>query len=106
MTTSRTICQEAHEILLALEETHGDPVNLWRRIADTASRRTGVTVSAESALWVLIETELELQRRGPTSASHLRNAVLFLGVLAKVRAVDEAEAKTWWRHAGVSRRTS
>ena len=52
MSHARTICQEAHELLLAREEVYGDMVDSWRRIAEEVSRRTGDYVSAETALWV------------------------------------------------------
>lgn len=105
MTTSRTICQEAHELLLAMEETYGDLVNRWRRIADAVSRRTGVNVTADTALWVLVEAELEHMRGGPADAKHLRDVVVTLAILAKVKAVDAADAAQRVRRAGFAGRT-
>ncbi len=94
MTSSRSICQEAHELLLAREEVYGDMVNSWRRIAEEVSRRTGDWVSAETALWVLIEMKLERFRHSPENADHLRDAAGYLAILAKVQAAEEAERST------------
>lgn len=106
MTTSRTICQEAHELLLAMEDTYGDVVNRWRRIAEAVSRRTGVCVPVDTTLWVLIEAELEHLRGGAADAQHLRDVVVFLGILAKVKTVDAADGEQRVRRAGVTGRTS
>lgn len=94
MSSSRSICQEAHELLLAREEVYGDMVNSWRRIAEEVSRRTGDWVSAETALWVLIEMKLERFRHSPENADHLRDAAGYLAILAKVQAAEEAERST------------
>lgn len=106
MTTSRTICQEAHELLLAMEETYGDMVNKWRRIAEAVSRRTGACVTVDTALWVLIEAELEHLRGGAADAKHLRDVAVILAILAKVKTVDAADAEQRFRRAGVAGRTS
>src|SRR5689334_3306977 len=90
MTTRRTICQEGHELLLAMEESYGDLVNHWRRIADAVSRRTGTTVTAETALWVLVEMHLERLRRSTVDPGHLRGAVTHLAILAQVHAAELA----------------
>lgn len=105
MTTSRTICQEAHELLLAMEETYGDMVNKWRRVAEAVSRRTGIFITADAALWVLIEAEFEHLRHVPTDAKHLRDVVALLAILAKVTAVDAADAEQRVRRAGAAGRT-
>lgn len=91
MTDQRTIAQEAHELLLAREEVYGDMVDSWRRIAEEVSRRTGDYVSVETALWVLVEMKLERHRHSPENPDHLRDAVGYLAILAKVQAVDEAD---------------
>ena len=106
MTTSRTICQEAHELLLAMEDTYGDMVNKWRRIAEAVSRRTGTCVTADTALWVLIEAELEHLRGNATDAKHLRDVVVTLAILAKVKTVDAADAEQRFHRAGAAGRTS
>ncbi len=94
MTSNRTICQEAHELLLAREEVYGDMVDSWRRIAEEVSRRTGDYVSAETALWVLIEMKLERFRHSPENADHLRDATGYLAILAKVQTAEQAEWAT------------
>lgn len=93
MTTTRTICQEAHELLLARQDSYGDMVESWRQIAQTASRRAGIELTAEAALWVLIEMKLERQRHSPSNADHLRDAAGYLAILAQVRAQGEADAR-------------
>lgn len=99
MTQPRTICQEAHELLLARQDRYGDMVESWRRIAEAASRRVGVELTAEAALWVLIEMKLERQRHSPENPDHLRDAVGYLGILAQVRAQDAADAACAARRA-------
>ena len=86
--------QEAHELLLAREEVYGDMVDSWRRIAEEVSRRTGGYVSAETALWVLIEMKLERFRHSSENADHLRDAVGYLAILSKVQAAEHAEWET------------
>lgn len=91
MTAPRTVCQEAHELLLARQDVYGDMVDAWRRIAEAASRRAGQTVSTSTALWVLVEMKLERLRHSPEDPDHLRDAVAYLGILARVQAADEAD---------------
>lgn len=88
MSTPRTICQQAHELLLARQGSYGDMVDSWRRIAEAASRRTKSTISAEAALWVLIEMKLERLRHSPENPDHLRDAVAYLGILAQAHEAD------------------
>lgn len=84
----KTLCQEAHDLLAARQEGYGDMVASWRRIADAVTRRRGVPVSAETALWVLIEMKLERYRNSPENPDHLRDAIGYLGILGKVRDDD------------------
>ncbi len=87
MTTPRTICQEAHELLIARQGSYGDMIDSWRRIAEAVSQRTGTFVTTETALWVLIEMKLERHRHSPEDSDHLRDAVGYLGILAQVEAM-------------------
>ena len=103
MTTPRTICQEAHELLLARQESYGDMVDSWRRIADAASRRTGTYVSADVALWVLVEMKLERFRHSPEDADHLRDAAGYLAILAQIQAAERAELDGRLRRGGPGR---
>ena len=89
MTAPRTICQEAHELLLARQGSYGDMIDSWRRIAEAVSQRTGTFVSTETALWVLIEMKLERHRHSPEDPDHLRDAVGYLGILAQVEAASD-----------------
>ena len=106
MTTSRTICQEAHELLLARQESYGDMIDSWRRIAEAASRRTGACVTAETALWVLVEMKLERLRHSPENPDHLRDAAAYLAILAQVQASDLAEIDQRIHRTGTPGRTS
>lgn len=90
----RTLCLEAHELLLAREEVYGDMIDSWRRIAEEVSRRTGDYVSAETALWVLIEMKLERLRHSPENADHLRDAIGYLAILSRVQAAEQATRET------------
>lgn len=103
MTTPRTICQEAHELLLARQESYGDMVDSWRRIADAVSRRTGAYVSADVALWVLVEMKLERFRHSPEDPKHLRGANGYLAILAQVQAAERAELDQRIRRGGIGR---
>ena len=89
----RTLCQEAHELLMARQEGYGDMIESWRRIASAVSRRTGTHLSAEAALWVLIEMKFERDRNSPENADHLRDAIGYLGILGQLRA-EEASLRS------------
>ena len=49
MTSRRTICQEAHELLLARQDHDGDLTNTWRRIAEEVRFDRRICVSAASS---------------------------------------------------------
>tara|TARA_B100000965_G_scaffold378076_1_gene372650 strand:- start:63 stop:368 length:306 start_codon:yes stop_codon:yes gene_type:complete len=82
----RTLCQEAHELLMAREGAYGEMLASWKRISGAVSRRTGAYMSPETALWVLIEMKLERDRHSPENPDHLRDAIGYLGILGQVRA--------------------
>lgn len=101
MTEPRTILQEAHERLLARQETHGDAVNVWRRVAEAVSRRTAIPVTAEVALWVAVEAKLEHFRMSPEDPTHLRGALGYLAILSQLSALETAERSVAaWRARG------
>lgn len=100
MSTPRTICQEAHERLLANEEAYGDLLELFARAAEAVSQRTGVLLTTETALWLVVELAFERHRRRPLEPDHLRDAVGHLGVLAQLQALrqepePQAPRSTW-----------
>jgi Domain of unknown function (DUF6378) len=82
----RTLCQEAHELLQARQQCYGDMVSSWRRIAGAVRQRTGVDLSPEDVVWVLIEMKLERDRHSPENPDHLRDAIGYLGILGQLRA--------------------
>ncbi len=88
----RTLCQEAHELLMARQEGYGEMTASWKRIAGAVSRRTGSYVCPETALWVLIEMKFERDRNSPEDADHLRDAIGYLGILGQLRA-EEASVR-------------
>ncbi|MEZ6187927.1 MAG: DUF6378 domain-containing protein [Planctomycetota bacterium] len=85
-----TLCQQAHELITARQESYGDMVTSWRRIAQAASRRTGLELTAEDALWVAIEMKLRRDQHSPENPDHLRDAIGYLGILGQLRAESTA----------------
>ena len=88
-----TLCQQAHELITARQDSYGDMVASWRMIAKAASRRTGLHMSAEDALWVLIEMKFRRDLQSPEDPDHLRDAIGYLGILGQVRAEEASQVR-------------
>lgn len=86
--SQRSLCQEAHERLLAREEVEGDALDLVLRVADAVSRRLGSVVTGRVVLWVEVELALQRHRRARGDVEHLRDAMAHLDVLARLEAAD------------------
>ncbi len=100
--SQRSLCQEAHERLLAREEVEGDALDLVLRVADAVSRRLGSVVTARVALWVEVELALQRHRRARGDVELLRDVMTHLDVLARLEAADapppqDADACQRWR---------
>jgi len=90
--SQRSLCQEAHERLLAREEVEGDALDLVLRVADAVSRRLGSVVTGRVVLWVEVELALQRHRRARGDVDLLRRALgdvmAHLEVLARLEAAD------------------
>lgn len=84
----RSLCQEAHERLLAREEVEGDALDLVLRVADAVSRRLGSVVTGRVVLWVEVELALQRHRRARGDVELLRDVMAHLDVLARLEAAD------------------
>lgn len=73
---------DPHERLLADPARFTPHPESWNGIAARASNRVGVSLRAETALWVAIELSLERYWHQPQETNHLRDAASFLAVLA------------------------
>lgn len=88
--SARSLCQEAHERLLAREEVEGDALDLVLRVADAVSRRLGSVVTGRVVLWVEVELALQRHRRARADVDLLRDVMTHLDVLARLEAADAA----------------
>ena len=88
-----TLCKQAHELITARQDSYGDMVTSWRQIAISASRRTGLCMSAEDALWVLIEMKFRRDLQSPENPDHLRDAIGYLGILGQLRAEEASKLR-------------
>ena len=83
-----TLCKQAHELLMTRQRAYGDMVDSWHEVALAVTERTGLCLSAEETLWVLIEMKLNRDRHSPENPDHLRDAIGYLGILGRVRAAN------------------
>lgn len=97
--TRRTVCLDAHEILIAREAAYGPMATSWEEVAELAALlATPDDTPGQRAVLVLVATKLVRRKHSPANPDHLRDACGYLGILAEQEAqrnegeVDEPAA--------------
>lgn len=85
MTARRTVCLDAHEILLAREQVYGPMTASWEEVAELAAKLAAPDdTPGQRAVLILIATKLVRRKHSPANPDHPRDAAGYLGILAEL----------------------